>query len=224
MKAVLCLHDPEEEVVLCQVLRFSNIIASVKHDIRGIINEWSDHPVDLLLVALKPHDAANLVTAIRAATDAPLVVIVELLEEDACIEIYQKGADLVILRPYSHRLLKVQVEALLRRGASIPLRTIPALQIDHFVVEPSTRTLHRPDGTTIVLSHREFQLLYLLFMYQGQILTNERIIESIWGYNGQGDKNMLRSLINRIRKKVEDNPEHPRYLVTVPGVGYQLIA
>ena len=154
-------------------------------------------------------------------TDIPLVIIINPSGEDGCLELYKKGADLVVFRPYSHRLLKAQVEVLLRRSMSVPMGMIPALQFEQITIEPSTRTVHRTDGTIVVLTHREFQLLYLLFTHRGQILATERIIESIWGYSGEGDKNMLRSLVNRVRRKVEEDPDHPRYLVTVSGVGYR---
>jgi len=221
MKAILCLCDPEEETILSHVLRFANVISAIRRDLPRVLNEWSDDPADLLLVAAKPQEAADAVVAIRTATDVPLIVIIDSLGEEGCIDLYRKGSDLVILRPYSHRLLKVQVEALLRRGMSLPLHTIPALKFADFTVQPTIRTLQRTDGMTVVLTHREFQLFYLLFTHRGQILTNEQIIETIWGHTGRGDKNMLRSLVNRLRRKIEPDIEDPRYLTTVSGVGYR---
>jgi DNA-binding response OmpR family regulator len=221
MKALICIPDPEEEIYLHQVLRLANIVASAKKDLTRVIDEWSEHPAEIVIVAAKPSEIIGVVVAIRAVTSAILVVVVDPPREDNLIELYVKGADLVVLRPYSCRLLRVQIETLLRRSTSMPLTLIPILYDREIALEPSTRTARRSNDAMIAFTRREFQLLHLLFVHRGQTLTNEQIIESIWGYSGEGDTNMLRSLVNRVRKKLEEEPNHPQHLVSVPGVGYQ---
>lgn len=70
------------------------------------------------------------------------------------------------------------------------------------------------------LTHLEFRLLYTLMIHRGQVLPTETIVEQVWGYTGQGDKELVRGLVRRLRTKVEPDPGKPRYILTVAGVGY----
>jgi DNA-binding response OmpR family regulator len=66
----------------------------------------------------------------------------------------------------------------------------------------------------------EFRLLYNLMIHRGQILTPELIVERVWGYSGQGDRELVVGLVHRLRAKVEPEPRNPRYILTEPGIGY----
>jgi DNA-binding response OmpR family regulator len=69
------------------------------------------------------------------------------------------------------------------------------------------------------LTHLEFRLLHELMIHQGQILTTEVIVDRVWGYS-EGDRELVRGLVSRLRAKVEPDPRKPRFVITVPGVGY----
>jgi DNA-binding response OmpR family regulator len=77
-----------------------------------------------------------------------------------------------------------------------------------------------PDGSARQLTNLEFRLLYSLVVNRGHVLNTETLIEKVWGYTGEGDKNLLKSLISRLRAKVEESPREPKLIMTVPGVGY----
>ena len=70
------------------------------------------------------------------------------------------------------------------------------------------------------MTHLEFRLLYTLMIHRDQVLVPETIVEQVWGYSGQGDKDLVRGLIRRLRTKVELEPGKPCYILTVPGLGY----
>ncbi len=70
------------------------------------------------------------------------------------------------------------------------------------------------------LSQLEFRLLHTLMVHQGQILPTETIVEHVWGYDGEGDRSLVRGLINRLRVKIEPNPNSPQYIRTIPRIGY----
>ncbi len=73
------------------------------------------------------------------------------------------------------------------------------------------------------LTHLEFRLLYTLMINRGQILPTDTIVERVWGYSGQGDRELVRGLISRLRAKVKLDPRNPSYILTVPGVGYSFL-
>ncbi|MEZ4712795.1 MAG: helix-turn-helix domain-containing protein [Caldilineaceae bacterium] len=72
------------------------------------------------------------------------------------------------------------------------------------------------------LTHREFQLLYLLDAHKGQVLEAGQLIEKIWGYTGQGDKNALRNLVRKLRAKLDEHADEESFIETIPNMGYRL--
>lgn len=90
-----------------------------------------------------------------------------------------------------------------------------------FHLDPYTRTFVSEAGKSIYLTAKEFDLLYFLFMYKGQVFTKEQLYENIWGYDYISDAKNLTSFIRKLRKKIEPFPDKPQYLLTVWGVGYK---
>ena len=87
-------------------------------------------------------------------------------------------------------------------------------------LDPTSRTIDVPHRLAQRLTHLEFRLLYTLMMNRNQIIPTEAIVERVWGYTGQGDRDLVRGLVSRLRVKVEPDPRHPQYILTVPGIGY----
>jgi DNA-binding response OmpR family regulator len=67
----------------------------------------------------------------------------------------------------------------------------------------------------------EFRLLYVLMVNRGQVIPVDVIVERVWGYTGQGSRELVRGLVSRLRRKIEPNPHEPRFIQNVPGVGYR---
>jgi DNA-binding response OmpR family regulator len=195
------------------------------------MRSWLDRPADLILLALTGDSAGELkrspagdpvadVRRIRAETEVPVVVVVDEAREELHYDLLQSGADLVVSRPYSARLLIAQVRALLRRAGNVPLSSLPTLSLAGLTLDPAARTVQVAKQAPRRLTHLEFRLLYTLMTHQGQILSPELIVERVWGYTGQGDKELVRGLVSRLRAKVEPEPRVPRYIITAPGIGY----
>jgi DNA-binding response OmpR family regulator len=149
-----------------------------------------------------------------------VAAIVSQVGEETHYELLEAGADLVIPRPFSARLLIAQVRALLRRSGGVPLSSLPILSLANLTLDPATRTVQVTGQPSRRLTHLEFRLLYALMIHRGQVLPTETIVEQVWGYTGQGDKELVRGLVHRLRTKVELDPGNPRYILTIPGVGY----
>jgi len=199
------------------------------------MRSWLDRPADLILLALggdpagdpagsrsgsPASDPVANVRRIRAETEVPVVLVVDETREELHYDLLQSGADLVVSRPYSARLLIAQVRALLRRAGNVPLSSLPTLSLAGLTLDPAARTVQVAKQTPRRLTHLEFRLLYTLMTHQGQILSPELIVERVWGYTGQGDKELVRGLVSRLRAKVEPEPRIPRYIITAPGIGY----
>lgn len=220
MYALLLAQDSDEKAVLSLVLQRAGLAVTTSGDLEHALRTWPERPADLILLALGDDDPLTDVRRIRAETTVPVIVIVGRLGEETPCELLEAGADLVVSRPFSARLLIAQVRALLRRAGGVPLSSLPTLSLADLTLDPATRTVQVTGQPSRRLTHLEFRLLYVLMIHRGQVLPTETIVEQVWGYTGEGDKELVRGLVRRLRTKVEPDPGNPRYILTVPGVGY----
>jgi DNA-binding response OmpR family regulator len=88
------------------------------------------------------------------------------------------------------------------------------------ILDPSNRTVQVGEREPKRLTQLEFRLLYTLMTHVGQIIPTEQIIEHVWGYSGEGNRELVRGLVQRVRSKVEPEPRQPQYILTEVGIGY----
>lgn len=220
MYALLLAENADERAVLSLVLQRAGLAVTTASDVERALQTWPQRPVDLILLALRSDDPLTDVRRIRAETAVPIVAIVSQEDEQFLYELLEAGADQVVSRPFSARLLIAQLRALLRRAGGMPLFSLPTLSLADLTLDPATRTIQVIGQPSRRLTHLEFRLLYTLMVHRGQVLPTETIVEQVWGYSGRGDKDLVRGLVRRLRAKVEPDPRHPRYVLTVPGIGY----
>jgi len=128
------------------------------------------------------------------------------------------GADDVVVKPFAIGELLARIRAVLRRFASKePLSKIdtPELKVD------LEKRMVDVFGRKVQLSLKEFDLLRLLVIQRGKVLTHERALQAVWGPDHAAESKNLRVLVNQLRKKIEKDPAEPRYIVTEPGLGYR---
>ena len=97
---------------------------------------------------------------------------------------------------------------------------MPTLRYEDVQLDPASRTVRVGEGRPQRLSQLEFRLLHTLMVHRRQVLPTETIVEHVWGYSGEGDRSLVRGLVNRLRMKIESNPNNPQYIRTVSRVGY----
>jgi DNA-binding response OmpR family regulator len=220
MYALLIAEDADESALLSVVLQRVGLAVNTTKDLGLAMKHWLERPADLILLALHRQPPEAQVRCVRAETEAPLVVVVGAIDEELHCALLKLGADLAVIRPFSARLLIAQVDALLRRAGSVPLFSLPSLNLAGLTLDPATRTVEVTDRPIRRLTHLEFRLLYTLMTHRDQVLPAETIVERVWGYSGEGSRELVRGLISRLRAKIEPDPRQPRYILTVPGVGY----
>ena len=219
MYALLIAQDADERAVLSLALQRAGVAVTTATDLERAMRSWFERPADLVLLAIDGDPVAQ-VRRVRTDTEVPIVAIIDGAGEDVHYDMLESGADLVISRPFSARLLIAQLRALLRRAGNVPLSSLSTLSLAGLTLDPAARTVKVNDLAPRRLTHLEFRLLYTLMIHPGQILPPELIVERVWGYSGQGDKDLVRGLVSRLRAKVEPEPRSPRYVITLPGVGY----
>jgi two-component system KDP operon response regulator KdpE len=173
--------------------------------------------LDLMLPGLSGLDVCR---ALRAASAVPILVLSARGEEQTKVQALDLGADDYLTKPFGMDELLARVRALLRRlGAT---STAGTLQIGALVVDLDARQVWR-DGQTLDLTPREFDVLAYLIRHAGKVVTHRLLLAEVWGPQYKGETQYLRVFVNRLRAKIGDDPAHPRYIATEPGVGYRVL-
>ncbi|MEZ4708047.1 MAG: response regulator transcription factor [Caldilineaceae bacterium] len=215
-------YDPSERAPLVAAFQQAGCAVHAESKLERILEKWSDQPADLLAAVSQPAEICSHMATIRQITSAPTVLVTHSLAEDTHVALYQAGADMVLLRPYSVRLLTAQAMNLAQRGRALPVQMLPTINLGALSVNPTTRTVHA-GAHAHQLTAREFQLFYLFYTHPNQVLTGPQIVEQIWGYTGLGDENTVRNLISRLRKKLQMDGQPAVQIKSVAGVGYRLL-
>lgn len=222
MDALLFCPVVDESAVLTLVLQQAGFMVKSIKDFNRAIESWPEQPVDLICVSLSPITERDkiLLRQMRAHTVVPIITIVDPLTEQEEVSLVEDGMDLVVSRPYSTRLLLVRIRALLRRITGMPFFSLPTLTQGDLILDPASRTVSVGGASPARLTQLEFRLLYSLMVHVGQIIPTENIIEQVWGYSGDGNHELVRGLVQRLRSKVEPDRKNPQYIMTEKGLGY----
>jgi DNA-binding response OmpR family regulator len=177
--------------------------------------------LDLMLPGLDGLEAMRRIRANGGRRTAIIVLTARGEESDRIIGL-RLGADDYIVKPFSPAELVARVDAVLRRVDTVP-EQVPPLRFDGLVVDSSGRRV-QVDGEDVVLTQREFELLLFLARHPGQAFTRNQLMDHVWGYSFYTDTSTVTVHIRRLRAKLEETPERPRWIETVWGVGYRFTA
>jgi DNA-binding response OmpR family regulator len=191
-------------------------------DVQRCLDQWTHQPADLVLW-LQPKQSMLLanIRQLRQISEAPLMIADETAPISLQIEAVRAGVDYYFDRLLDPRLCAAYCLNILRRSGGLAVGSLPALQLAGLALDPSTRSCKVDDGESIHLTQLEFKLIYLLMTYNGQVLPIEILIEKVWGYEDFGSSDLVRGLISRLRAKISDPPDKPRFIETIPGFGYR---
>jgi DNA-binding response OmpR family regulator len=215
-----------DDVKSVNVLTF--ILRQEGYDVNSVVDRgqaeqaWGDYLTDLLILDQDTieNTLLRLIENIRGASSVAMLLLANATTESDIIGAYDAGIDDYLAKPYSYGMLSAHVNAQLRRARVVPSTLVPDLTAANLSLDPERHTVMLPNGQIKQLTNLEFRLLYCLMVNRGHVLSTESIIEKVWGYTGEGDRNLLKSLISRLRAKVEPSPREPKLITTVPGVGY----
>lgn len=135
---------------------------------------------------------------------------------------FEAGADDYLAKPFSPRELEYRVEALLRRSSRIqPVTDGERMEVGDLVIDKRRHEVSR-GGSLIELTPLEFQILELLATEPGRAWSRNALLDRVWSTDYEGYQRNIDPHINRLRKKLEEDPKNPKYVLTVRGVGYKL--
>jgi DNA-binding response OmpR family regulator len=179
--------------------------------------------LDVMLPGLSGYEICKQLRARKLST--PILMLTAKSQEIDKVIGLDLGADDYVTKPFGVRELLARIQALLRRvqGApSIQASSEEVFQIGTASIDPKTFELRR--GKSVEnLTARELKLLQMFHSHEGEVLSRDRLLSDIWGYNYYGTTRTLDQVIVQLRKKLGDTAEEPRHLITVHGVGYKLV-
>ena len=181
----------------------------------------------LLDVMMPKMDGFTVCHRVREFSTVPIIIVTARGQDQDKVRGLDLGADDYLTKPFSVDELLARVRAVLRRTQFTikdhtqglqPAATIGNLEIDY------SQHLVKMAGQEITLTPTEYRILAYLAQNAGRVLTQDLLLEHVWGGEYLGESHMLQVNINRLRRKLEADPAHPRYILTKVGVGYYLTA
>ena len=171
----------------------------------------------LLDLMLPGKDGIDVCRAIRGESGVPIVMLTAKTDTVDVVVGLESGADDYVVKPFKPKELVARVRARLRRTEEPPPET---LQIGDLTIDVAGHAVRR-NGTSIPLTPLEFDLLVALARKPWQVFTREVLLEQVWGYRHAADTRLVNVHVQRLRSKIEKDPERPEIVLTVRGVGYK---
>jgi two-component system KDP operon response regulator KdpE len=180
-------------------------------------------PFDAVLLDVNMPGIGGIETLRRIRTFAPRLPVLMLTvrdQEEDKVEALDTGADDYVTKPFSTRELVARIRSAVRR-VNAPARPEDApMEIGEIRLEPAKRRVTKR-GAQVKLTRKEFDILYCLMSRAGRVITYAKLLTAVWGADCREEVEYLRTFVRQLRKKIEDDPSNPLYLLTDVYVGYR---
>lgn len=187
------------------------------------LRETKNHKFDVVLLDINMPGMGGIETCRELRRSNPrlqiLMLTVRESEEDK-VKALDAGADDYVTKPFSVPELMARIRAATRRATTGPADATETISIGAIELDAARRTVHK-SGEIVRLTPKEFDLLHYLMSHAGLPVTHARLLQAVWGVEYGHEREYLRTFIHELRKKLEDDPASPQYLLTEAYVGYR---
>jgi DNA-binding response OmpR family regulator len=228
-RSVLIIEDNCELASLLQShLADMGVTSRIALDGRVGLAAFRKHHFDLVIldVMLPELDGLSICRSIRSdGAYVPILMLTAKTSELDRVLGLELGADDYMCKPFSVRELMARINALFRRVESMTRSDAhlpcPRIELDGLVVDLERREV-KHEGVSLALTSTEFDLLAHFARHPGRVYSRTQLLDAVWGYQHDGYEHTVNTHINRLRAKLEPDPAHPQWILTVWGVGYKL--
>jgi DNA-binding response OmpR family regulator len=221
---ILIVEDePSIAEVVSLYLRRAGYQVQVAQDGQAALDYLEDSMPDLIVLdlMLPKIDGLSLTRWIRDRGDVPIIMLTARRDESDRIAGLEMGADDYVVKPFSPQELVSRVRAVLRRSqGSAEATAETSLTFNGLMIDPLTRLVTVRERE-VILTAKEFDMLWLLARHPRQVFTRDQLLENVWGISEYIDPGTVTVHVRRLREKIEADPSNPEHLVTVWGVGYK---
>jgi len=214
--------DLELRRLIAFALRESGYLVVEAGDGEAAMKLHQEEQPDLVIldVNMPKADGFEVLRRLReGGARTPIMMLTVRAAEEDQVRGLDLGADDYLPKPFSPRTLLARVRALMRRSGDAHEARLEAGDL---ALDPERHGVSVRGGTPVRLTGLEWRLLQFLVANAGHTLPPERLTVHVWGRRGTGDRQMLKQLVHRLRRKIEEDPAEPQHLKTVSGVGYVL--
>lgn len=220
--------EPSIREVVTLYLRREGFTVDAAADGATALEMAAAQPPDLIVLdlMLPGLDGFTVYRRLRTLGDVPVIILTAKGTEAERIAGLELGADDYIVKPFSPRELVARVKAVLRRVGLLSPIVDPLAEPLAFTglrIDPRAH-LVEVEGRPVMLTAKEFDLLWFLASHPGQVFTRSQLLDRVWGYDFFGDASTVTVHIRRLREKIERDPAQPEFILTVWGVGYKFEA
>lgn len=221
---VLAIDDEPENLKMLQVILraegFKPLLAGDASS--GLRMAFETHPDAILLDVMMPDmNGFEVCRRLREMTDVPIIFVTGRGTIEDIVRGFSSGADDYVVKPYNRMELSYRLRAVLRRlGEQVEDENTAVLFPSDSVILDCNRHELVLDKRIVHLTPKEFEVLRLLIRHHGKVLGNDAILSQVWGGERVGDPDLVKQYIYRLRKKIEEDPDFPRYIHTIWGEGY----
>jgi DNA-binding response OmpR family regulator len=203
------------------IIREKGLIAVLETSVDKATRRSVEVNPDLIVIDINvPHlERIELCKKIREVTGSPILIFLPANHETEILEAYQSGVDECVIKPISPAIFLAKILAWARRGQTLPAPGEKPFKASNLRLDPTRRLAVGPEGHEVKLTNLEFRLLRLLLSRPEHIFTAEEIVQSVWGVQGESDQALLKNVVYRLRKKLEEESGGMQVIRTWPG-GY----
>ena len=224
-KAEILIIDDEEQIrkLLEITLRANNYTVRHAANAKDGVIMASNHPPELIILdlGLPDKDGLAVLQELRQWHTNPIIILSVQDREEIIIKALDNGANDYLSKPWRTGELLARIRSALRTSSQE--ENEPIINTDDLQIDLHSRTI-RKKAELVKLTTTEYSLLALFARNEGKVLTHQYLLRAIWGPGFINQSQDLRVFVAQIRKKIEDDPNRPEYLLTESGVGYRFIA
>lgn len=168
-----------------------------------------------------PHiKVLDLCVKLRAICENPILLFLPSYDENLILKCYDAGIDDCVIKPISPAVFYAKVKAWLRHSKQLPVDVLLEVCVENIRLDPNQNVLVMGNGREVKLTDLEVRFLHLLMSRPDHVVNSESIVNQVWGLYGEQDVTLLKHLVYRLRRKLENDPNDPRWIQTCHGRGY----
>jgi len=224
MRILVVDDDPPSVKMISFLLREEGYdVVSTDNGLTALELVDREAPDLVILDVMMPNlDGFEVCRRMRQRADVPIIFLSAKGETTDKVAGLQLGADDYLAKPFEPSELLARVKAVMRRAEAVAGKDVTSeLTVGDLRLDPVTNQATFSDGRSVELTPIEFRLLYCLMRNAGRILSHDLLLSAVWGYDYEGYSNQLAVYIRRLRMKIEQDPNDPKLLTTLRGLGYK---
>lgn len=220
---ILIIDDEAQIRKLLEITLSSNdyLVAQATNAREGMIMA-ANHPPDLIILdlGLPDEDGHSVLSKMREWYTKPIIILSVQSSEEAIIKALDRGANDYLVKPFRTGELLARIRSALRGAVTERMRqTIKCKDLEIDLVARTVKKKHEPVKLTVT----EYALLAIFVKNEGRVLTHQQLLREVWGPGYLNQSQYLRVFIAQLRKKIENDPNRPEYIVTESGIGYRFV-